>query len=82
MSQETKRERRGSDRAGRHCSEGVLLPHGSGGVAGIVNATNSETLKHAPTDAQSMTAAAKAIARWENEGGRVVESGPVVRAAS
>lgn len=76
MGQETKRRGRdeGAGRASRprKVSVGDSSPHGSGGMAPILNATHSQSLNNPPAETQSTAAAARALARWENEGGRVL----------
>jgi hypothetical protein len=75
MSRETKRTRRGSGRTSRPSNAGASSPQGSGSSGCLRNATDSESPKDPPAETQSTAAAAKALARWENEGGRVVEAG-------
>jgi hypothetical protein len=84
MGQEAKRGGRGADRASRSgkVCRGDSSPHGSGGLVSVLHATYSESLKDPPAESQSMATAAKALARWENEGGRVLEAGQTRGAVS
>jgi hypothetical protein len=75
MSKSTKRRRQDSGAASRPSTAGASAPRTSGSLGCILNATNSESLKDAPAETGSITNTAKALARWENEGGRVLHAG-------
>lgn len=74
MCRETKRRRGGSGR-GRPGTAQASSPQSSGDVVRIPNATDLEPPKDPQGETQSTAATAKALARWENEGGRVVGAG-------
>ncbi len=74
MNPETKRGRRSSGPASRPSSARALSLQSSGGLACTPSATDPESLEEPPAVTQSTTSAAKALARWENEGGRVLEA--------
>ena len=74
MGQETKRGRHGS--VGRPRGAQSSSPQHAGGLACISNVSEPESVRDPPTETQGTAAAAKALARWENEGGRVLAADP------
>ncbi len=72
MNRETKHGRHGSSGTSPHNRRGSPATRAPGSVARTQDATDSETRGKPRTGSQSTTATAMALARWENEGGRVV----------
>lgn len=68
MSRETRRGGRDSGEAMRPSTAGTSVPRSSGRPGCVLIATNRD----APAETESMATAAQALARWENEGGRVL----------
>lgn len=75
MSSEAKRGRRDSGGASRPDTARASARRSAGNPGCSVNATSPECRKDASAGSQGMATTAKALARWENEGGRVLEAG-------
>jgi hypothetical protein len=75
MSAKTKRGRRDSGGAGRPNTARASAPRGRRSPDCFLNATNPESLKDASAETQGMATVTKALERWENEGGRVLQAG-------
>jgi hypothetical protein len=74
MSRKTKRGRRESGGASRPNTAQALTPLNPGSHDRFLNAADPESLKDASAETRGMATAAKALARWENEGGRVLQA--------
>lgn len=75
MSSETKRGRRDSGEASRPGRARPSVPRSPDSPGCILNPTNAESLQDPSAETQDMATTAKALARWENEGGRVLAAG-------